>query len=97
MPSAIALATPGGMNMLLCMRTTIDMPDRVFARLKRLAAERRTTLRALILEAVENNLGETRAGFSLRDAAVGGAGDPPVPAETIDDALRAVNEPFFRP
>ena len=64
-------------NMLVCMRTTIDIPDALFARAKRLAQARRTTFRELAIEGLESVLEEGRrrhARFRLRDASFGEGG-----------------------
>jgi len=42
--------------MLLCMRTTIDIPTPLFKRAKAAAAEQGTTLRAVIVRALEAHL-----------------------------------------
>ncbi len=42
------------------MRTTINLPDDLLAQVKKLAAEMRTTVRALIEEAVREKLGRRR-------------------------------------
>jgi hypothetical protein len=42
--------------MLLCMRTTIEVDDPLFRHLKRQAAERGITLRALVNEALQRYL-----------------------------------------
>jgi hypothetical protein len=64
-------------NMLMCMRTTIDIPDALFARAKRLAEVRRTTLRELAIEglqAVVERGRQVRAPFRLPDASFGEGG-----------------------
>ncbi len=42
------------------MKTTLEIPDTVFRRAKSLAAERGIPLRALVTEAVEEKLAQTR-------------------------------------
>jgi metal-responsive CopG/Arc/MetJ family transcriptional regulator len=42
--------------MLLCMRTTIDIDDDLFLELKRVAAEKRQSLKALIEDAIRSSL-----------------------------------------
>jgi hypothetical protein len=42
--------------MLLCMRTTVDLDDRLFRDLKRQAAEKGTTLRQLMNELLRRGL-----------------------------------------
>ena len=53
------------------MRTTIDIPDHLMKRAKRVAAQRKTTLRGLMLDALERSLSEKSKPFELRDASVG--------------------------
>ncbi len=62
--------------MHLCMRTTIDLPDALFARAKRLAQTRGTTLRELTIEGLESVLDRhrRRGPFRLRDASFGEGG-----------------------
>lgn len=43
------------------MRTTIDLPDDLFRRLKILAANRRVTLKTLVQRAIQNELVRARA------------------------------------
>jgi hypothetical protein len=43
--------------MLICMRTTIDLDDRIFRELKRQAAEKGTTLRKIVDEKLRQSLG----------------------------------------
>lgn len=47
------------------------MPDRLLKRVKQVAAERRTTFRALVVDALERSLAEKPRSFKLRDASVG--------------------------
>lgn len=56
--------------MHLCMRTTIDLSDRLLGRVKKLMLKRKTTLRALVEEGLERILDEDRSNgaFKLRDA-----------------------------
>ena len=42
--------------MLLCMRTTIQLPEDLLAEAKKAAAERRTTLKAIIEESLRESL-----------------------------------------
>ena len=42
--------------MLLCMRTTIDLDDRLFSELKQEAARRGTTMREIVSECVRKEL-----------------------------------------
>jgi hypothetical protein len=66
------------------MRTSIDIPNALFARVRRLAAARGTTLRALAIEGLEMVVDRHREPpkrFRLRDAAFGEGGL----AEGIDE------------
>jgi Arc/MetJ family transcription regulator len=57
------------------MKTTIEISDALFEEAKRRAAERGTTLRALVEEGLREVLGAAPAGtFTLRDASFGGNG-----------------------
>jgi hypothetical protein len=61
------------------MKTTVDIADDLFQAAKRLAAQRRTTLRALIEEGLRQVISraDRPEPFTLRDAAVGGRGTQP--------------------
>ena len=48
------------------MKTTIELPDMVVQRAKVLAAERRTTLRELVLQGLEHVLSEKRVSAQER-------------------------------
>lgn len=52
------------------MRTTIELPDRVFRMAKHVAAERGTTLRELVTQAVEHELVRQQAGSGRRRLAL---------------------------
>lgn len=84
--------------MLLCMRTTIDMPDRLLRRVKRVTAERKTTFRALVIDALERALEERPGGFRLRDASVGGKpkGRNTLSPEAVNSAIDAQRASAFR-
>lgn len=79
----------------LCMRTTIDIPDGLIERAKQAAARRKTSLRRIVLDALEQSLRERAAPFRLRDAA---AGDPAivVPEEAINQAIDCQRERDFQ-
>ena len=66
------------------MRTTIDLPDSILMKAKQAAAERQTTLRALIIEALQGSLNRKTTAFSLRDVSFGN--DPEGGEGTIDSA-----------
>jgi len=78
------------------MRTTIDIPDALMERAKRAAARRKTTLRRLLLDALEQSLREKPRPFRLRDASVGDPAD--VVAEgAINQAIDEQRERDFQP
>ena len=78
------------------MRTTIDMPDLLMKRVRRLLADRNMTFRALVIDALEQAIREEAPAFRLRDAAVGcvDRGRCGVSAEAIN---RAIDEQRERP
>ena len=53
------------------MRISIDIPDRLFERLKGRSRERNMTLRTLVTLAIEREVSEISKRFQLRDASVG--------------------------
>lgn len=61
------------------MKTTIDLTDALFQQAKRAAAERGTTLRALVEEGLRHVIDQSRPKkrFVLRDASVRGRGLQP--------------------
>lgn len=58
------------------MKTTIELPEALFAKAKRHARARKTSLKALIEQGLRLVLAEKRdaPGFKLRDASVDGKG-----------------------
>ncbi len=90
---------PFHINIYLYIKTTIDMPDALMQRVKTVAAQRKTTFRALVVDALERSLDQPSAAFQLEDAAVGPppeAGDP-VDNETINRAIDAQRDPPLIP
>jgi len=85
--------------LMICksMRTSIDIPDSLFERLKACSLERNMTLRALVISAVEKEVSETSAPFVLRDASVGDSSDGIVTQEDIERQLAEDREPGFQP
>lgn len=65
--------------MVICMKTTVEIPDALAEEAKALARRERTTLRALIEAGLRHVLRERgRPGrFELRDASFGGRGLQP--------------------
>jgi len=58
------------------MKTTIDIPDALFTRLKTVAAKEKTTMKSLIVAAIRDSMRARKPvkGFKLRDASFGGDG-----------------------
>jgi hypothetical protein len=73
------LTTPLDMSMVSNMKTTIDIPDSLMQRCKRVAAEQRVTFRGLVEEGLNRVLDEraTRKPFRLRKVKFGGGGFQP--------------------
>lgn len=76
------------------MRTTIDIPDSLMRRVKRAASQRKTTMRTLMLDALDRSLSEAPQTFTLRDASVGTDGSA-LDAEAINRAIDSQREPDF--
>ncbi len=56
------------------MKTTVELPDALFHAVKRAAAQRKTTVKALIEQGLRAVVSERSAGFSLRRASFKGNG-----------------------
>ena len=84
--------------MLICMRTTIDIPDNLFKRARRHVSERGITIRALVLDSLERALGTEPQAFKLRDASAGFQAEPHrgISAEEIDRAIDDLRQPGGR-
>lgn len=65
--------------MVLCMKTTVDIADSILLAAKKLAAEERTTLRALVEEGLRRVLEQRhqKGEFKLRRASFEGQGLQP--------------------
>jgi hypothetical protein len=76
--------------MLAHMRTTIDVPDALFAKAKRAARARNTTLRTLVIEGLRlvTARDATPARFRLADASSGDGGLVDGLAETDWERIR---------
>ena len=73
--------------MLLCMRTTIDVPEPLFREAKRRAAEEGVSLREVVLRALRAHLGGApRRAYRFRWRVEKGSG-PPVVDVNDRDAL----------
>jgi hypothetical protein len=74
------------------MRTTIDVPDALFVRAKKLALAKGLTFREAVLEGVriviERERAAPRPAFRLPDASFGEGGVVPGVAETDWDRIR---------
>jgi len=72
------------------MRTTLDLPDALFAKAKRTARERGTTLRTLVIEGLRlvTERDAQRARFRLPDASFGADGLVDGLAETDGERIR---------
>ncbi|MEM9478941.1 MAG: hypothetical protein AAGA58_04675 [Verrucomicrobiota bacterium] len=77
------------------MRTTVDIPDALFNRVKRKLYSRKVTFRAAVITALERFIDDERPPFVLREAAVGDAGAKPVTTERINAAIDDLAEPRF--
>ncbi|MBN1961611.1 MAG: hypothetical protein JW841_11750 [Deltaproteobacteria bacterium] len=71
------------------MRTTIDMPDSLFERVRQAVAKRGITLRELVIDSLERSLAEKPPPFVLRDAAAGylAESNQTVSNDTINKAI----------
>lgn len=78
------------------MRTTIDIPDPLMEQAKRVAARRKTSLRRLVLDALEQSLSEKPQAFVLRDASAGDVTGK-VDASSINQAIDDQREGNFQP
>lgn len=80
--------------MLLCMRTTIDIPDPLFKRAKKAAAEQGVALREVVLRALSQHLDKRAAvsGYTFDWKLIPGAWNPELPIES-----NAALEEFFDP
>ncbi len=83
--------------MLLCMRTTVDLPDSLMARVKNRTREGNMTFRSLVISALEKTLEEDAEPFTLRDAAVGDSGQETVSADAINQLIDDHRSPEFQP
>lgn len=84
--------------MQMHMRTTIDVPDDLMRRTRRVLAARKMTFRALVIDAVERLLEAPQVSFKLRDASAGHKGRAQkVTNEAINRAINEAREPSFEP
>ncbi len=80
--------------MLLCMRTTIDIPDQLFRQAKKAAADQGVALREIVLRALQAHLAPARAavGYSFDWKAVDGEWNTALPVDN-SAALQEFLEP----
>ena len=73
------------------MKTTIELPDALLARARKLAAREQTTIRALVEESLRRTLAEREHGprFVLKPVTFGGTGLHPDVADQGWDAIAA--------
>ena len=83
--------------MLLCMRTTVDLPDILVKRIKALTTEKNITFRSLVITALEKELDEEKFSFVLRDASVGSPTKDPISNEEINRHLDDARDFDFQP
>ena len=81
--------------MLICMRTTVDLPDSLMNRVKLRLSEQKLSFRALVISALEQALHDEPKPFRLRDAAVGAASDEKVSNATINRVMDDQRSPSF--
>ena len=79
------------------MRTTIDMPEGLMKRVKIIAAQRKTTFRALVVDALEQTLEEPQQLFKLEDASVGSKEGTTISNITINQLIDTQRESRFNP
>ncbi len=82
--------------MLLCMRTSVDIPDALMDRVRVCLAKRKLTFRTLVISALENALQTEAKSFQLRDASVGAVSETEVSSEDINRAIDEQRMPSFK-
>lgn len=71
------------------------MPDDLLRRAKQVAAQHHTSVRALVIDALERTLTESPKSFRLRDASVGYGTTQQIDSEQINKAIDAERERPF--
>ncbi|MFT5469093.1 MAG: hypothetical protein ACI8UO_004208 [Verrucomicrobiales bacterium] len=82
------------------MRTTVDIPDSLMARVKNRIHKQGTTFRTLVISALENAMEEDSPArdFQMRDASVGSSSkDGPVTSDQINAAIDGIRDPESQP
>lgn len=83
--------------MLMHMRTTIDMPDDLLRRVRPYLQERKMTLRALVIDALDRTIETHPVPFTLREASAGDVGGGAgVSSEEINRAIDEARGPSFQ-
>lgn len=82
--------------MLLCMRTTVDLPDTLVKRIKFHTANQNVTFRSLVITALEKELSAEKKSFRLRDASVGNPEGSIISQQTINQHLNAARKFDFQ-
>ena len=83
------------LNMYLCMRTTIDLPDGLMQKAKSRMHETNQTFRSLVISGLEKLLEENPTSFRLRDASVGPSNATMLTSDEINQAIDAQRENQF--
>ena len=65
------------------IRTTISLPEKLLDRMRRIAAERHTSMAALVREALEEKVGRYRP--APRSLAIGASGCADTARRTVDE------------
>lgn len=60
----------------MSVRTTIDLPDDLYGALRQRAASERTSIRALVIDAVEAKYKKKKSGKRLTEPPIKGTGKP---------------------
>ena len=82
-------------SMLLCMRTTIDIPTPLFKRAKAAAAREGSTLRAVVLRALEGHLAQPAAARPYKFAWTG-VDLGPIPEEPLWRVMKDRDRQWYR-
>jgi len=73
------------------------MPEALMQRVKMIAAKRKTTFRALVVDALERTLDEPQQLFELEDASVGSDEGTTISNTAINQLIDAQRESRFNP
>lgn len=80
--------------MHICMRTTVDIPNHLLARVKPILLKRGLTLRSVVVDALERLTIPSETRFRMRDASVGYPADPGrgISATQVNAAIEDLGE-----